>query len=66
MVFGTPNEDYDATVAATLLEQIGQELVSKAESNLLQRNVLSKAVRDPQKSRPGRTLKISELYVNAC
>jgi oxalate---CoA ligase len=61
MVFGTPNESYDPSRAAALLHSVGEEAISRAKDNLLYRGVLSKVVRDPQKSKPGRTLKISEM-----
>ncbi|KAA1468493.1 hypothetical protein DENSPDRAFT_833797 [Dentipellis sp. KUC8613] len=65
MVFGTPGEDYDATQAADLLHNVGEQSVAVAQANLLSRGILSKLVRDPKKSRPGRTLKISEINQNA-
>ncbi|KAF9073871.1 hypothetical protein BDP27DRAFT_1318300 [Rhodocollybia butyracea] len=55
IVLGTPNEVYKPDVASALLTSVGEEC----------RNVLSKLVRDPQKSQPGRLLKISEFNVNA-
>ncbi|KAI0320447.1 hypothetical protein OF83DRAFT_1213502 [Amylostereum chailletii] len=64
MVFGTPNERYDSDVAANLLHNFSEEAISNAQSSLLQRGVLAKLVRDPLKSRPGRTLKISEMNQN--
>jgi oxalate---CoA ligase len=63
MVFGMPAEHYDADLAATMLHRVGDQPVSLATSNLLRRGVLSKVVRDPKKMKPGRTLKISDLYV---
>ncbi|KAI0067924.1 hypothetical protein BV25DRAFT_1819394 [Artomyces pyxidatus] len=65
MVFGTPNESYDSTRASNLLHQLGEQPVSIAKSNLLARGILSKLVRDPHKSKPGRTMKISEINQNA-
>ncbi|KAI0308044.1 hypothetical protein B0F90DRAFT_1664967 [Multifurca ochricompacta] len=65
MVFGTPNEDYNTSRAAALLHSIGEQPISRAKDNLLSRGVLSKLIRDPQKSKPGRTLKISEINQNA-
>ncbi|TFY76774.1 hypothetical protein EWM64_g7235, partial [Hericium alpestre] len=65
MVFETPNENYDASAAAELLHDIGEQPVSVAQGNLLSRGVLSKLVRDPKKPKPGRTLKISEVNQNA-
>ncbi len=61
MVFGTPSEDYEPQRAANLLRSVGEEPVSKAKDNLLSRGVLSKLVKDPNKPKPGRTLKISEM-----
>jgi hypothetical protein len=64
MTFGTPHDVYDPVKGSQLLHGIGQDVVSVATSNLLGRGVLSKTIRDPQKSRPGRTLKISEVYLS--
>jgi len=61
MVFGTPTGVYDSKKASRLLHEIGEEPVSIATKNLLNRGVLSKRIRDPKKSAPGRTLKISEV-----
>ena len=62
MVFGTSSEDYDPHRAADLLRSVGEEqLVSKAKDNLLNLGVLSKVVKDPNKPKPGRTLKVSEM-----
>ena len=62
MIFGTPSEDYEPPRAASLLGSVGDEqLVSRAKDNLLSRGVLSKLVKDPNKPKPGRTLKISEM-----
>ncbi|THH21010.1 hypothetical protein EW146_g465 [Bondarzewia mesenterica] len=65
MVFGTPNDNYDSSQASNLLHSIGEQAVSIARSNLLSRGVLSKLIRDPQKTKPGRTFKISEVNQNA-
>ncbi|TFK57634.1 hypothetical protein OE88DRAFT_1620407 [Heliocybe sulcata] len=65
VVLGTPNEVYDPDAASRMLHQIGEEPVSKATSNMLERGVLSKLIRDPSKPRPGRTLRISEVNQNA-
>lgn len=62
MVFGTPNETYDASAASALLHAAGDGLVNEACKNLLADNVLAKLVRDPNKASPGRALKISEVY----
>ncbi len=61
MVFGTPNEHYVPSRGAALLRSVGEGAVSKAKDNLLSRGVLSKVVKDPQRPKPGRTLKISEM-----
>ena len=61
MVFGTPSENYVPSIGAALLRSVGEEAVSKAKDNLLSRGVLSKVVKDPQRLKPGRTLKISEM-----
>lgn len=61
MALGTPNERYDPESASTLLHNVGEQYVSPAARNLLNRGVLSKLVRDPQKQKPGRQLKISEV-----
>ena len=62
MIFGTPSEDYEPLRAADLLHSVGEEqLVLKAKDNLLSLGVLSKVVKDPNKPKPGRTLKISEM-----
>ncbi|KAG2160090.1 uncharacterized protein EDB93DRAFT_1324544 [Suillus bovinus] len=65
MVFGMSSEHYDADLAAGMLHGVGDQSVSLATSNLLRRGVLSKVVRDPQKMKPGRTLKISDVNQNA-
>ncbi|KAG2345257.1 hypothetical protein BDR05DRAFT_1058382 [Suillus weaverae] len=65
MVFGMSTEHYDADLAAELLHSAGDQSVSLATSNLLRRGVLSKVVRDPKKMKPGRTLKISDVNLNA-
>ncbi|KAG1889373.1 hypothetical protein F4604DRAFT_1877037 [Suillus subluteus] len=65
MVFGMSTEHYDADLAAELLHSAGDQSVSLATSNLLRRGVLSRVVRDPKKMKPGRTLKISDVNLNA-
>jgi len=60
MTLGTPHERYDPESGAALLHDLGEHHVSLATKNLLNRGVLSKLVRDPQKQKPGRQLKISE------
>ncbi|KAG5651227.1 hypothetical protein H0H81_009422 [Sphagnurus paluster] len=65
MTLGTPHERYDPEPASALLRNVGEQYVSIATKNLLSRGVLSKLVRDPQKEKPGRQLKISESNQNA-
>ncbi|KAG6896075.1 hypothetical protein C0992_010480 [Termitomyces sp. T32_za158] len=60
VTLGTPHECYDPELGSTLLHTIGEHYVSFATKNLLSRGVLSKLVRDLQKQKPGRQLKISE------
>ena len=47
MVFGTPNDRYNADAASALLHEFGEQTVAIAKKNLLARGVLSKLVRDP-------------------
>lgn len=61
MVIGTPNERYDADKASRMLHSVGEQATALAATTLLSRNVLSKLVRDPKKTIPGRTMKISEM-----
>ena len=65
MVFGTPNDRYNADAASALLHEFGEQTVAIAKKNLLARGVLSKLVRDPKKQRPGRRVKISDVNANA-
>lgn len=65
MTLGTPHERYDPELGAELLHSFGEQNVSAATKNLLNRGVLSKLVRDPEKQKPGRQLKISEGNQNA-
>ncbi|KIK99780.1 hypothetical protein PAXRUDRAFT_445053 [Paxillus rubicundulus Ve08.2h10] len=65
MVFGAPSELYNPVSATKLLHSAGEQSVSLARTNLLQQGVLSKLVRDPKKTKPGRTLKISDTNLNA-
>ncbi|KAI0662526.1 hypothetical protein C8Q70DRAFT_908850 [Cubamyces menziesii] len=65
MALGNPNETYDPDVASQLLKGVGEEPVRIATTDLLNRGVLAKTVRDPKKSKPGRTLKISDNNLNA-
>lgn len=66
MVLSTPSELYEVHAATELLQSIGEDPVKVATETMLGRGVLSKVVRDPSKSRPGRTLKISERCVRGC
>ena len=61
MALGTPNDTYDLDAASALLKSVGESPVTAATADLLERGVLSKVVRDPSKSKPGRTLRISEM-----
>ena len=61
MALGTPNEVYDPERASRLLASAGESSVRAAMSGLLEHGVISKVVRDPAKSKPGRLLKISEV-----
>lgn len=61
MTLGTPHEVYDPESASALLHTVGEQYVLPATKNLLSRGILSKLVRDPQKQKPGRQLKISEV-----
>ncbi|KAF9478011.1 hypothetical protein BDN70DRAFT_809556 [Pholiota conissans] len=65
MVMGTPPERYKPEQASSLLKSRGDEAINTATKNLLSRGILSKSQRDPQKQRPGRQLKISEINQNA-
>ncbi|KAL6299663.1 hypothetical protein BKA93DRAFT_741989 [Sparassis latifolia] len=65
MMLGTPHESYDPEAAAKALHLVGEEYVKNATMNLLSRGILTKVVRDPKKSRPGRTLRISDNNQNA-
>ncbi|KAI5123716.1 hypothetical protein M0805_000310 [Coniferiporia weirii] len=65
MVIGTPNESYDGSMAASLLQKAGEKDITVAMDNLLSQNVLARLVRDPSRLIPGRTAKISETNQNA-
>ena len=60
---GTAHEHYDAETAARLLRGLGEDTVAAATTSLLRRGILSKLIRDPKKTKPGRLLKISDPYV---
>lgn len=64
MVVSTPNELYNSDSASSLLKGVGEMEVGMAKDNLLTRNIFSKLVKDPTKLVPGRTIKISELYLS--
>ena len=63
IALGTPNEIYDAEVASRMLASAGEAAVKVAIADLLERGMISKVVRDPTKSKPGRLMKISEVLV---
>lgn len=63
MVLGTPNERYVIETANQLLKRFGDETVSSVAECMLEKGVFSKAVRDPKKPKPGRSLKISDQCV---
>ncbi|KAH9853100.1 hypothetical protein C2E23DRAFT_885087 [Lenzites betulinus] len=65
MALGNPNETYDPEVASQLMKGAGHEHVRTATTELLNRGVLAKTARDPTKTKPGRTLKISDNNLNA-
>ncbi|OBZ79916.1 Transcription factor tau subunit sfc3 [Grifola frondosa] len=65
MTLGTPHENYDPDSASQLLKSVGERAVQTATKTLLARGAVSKTVRDPQKSKPGRTFKISDSNLNA-
>ena len=60
---GTPPELYQPERGSALFQGIDGEVINTATKNLLSRGVLSKSQRDPHKQKPGRQLKISEVYV---
>lgn len=60
MALGTPSDKYDSEAAALMLKGIGEQNVKMASTELLDRGVLTKLVRDPSKPKPGRTLRISD------
>jgi transcription factor C subunit 3 len=61
MTLGAPTERYDTRQGALILKSVGQRDVEAAAKSMLSRGVLSKLVRDPEKSVPGRHLKISDM-----
>lgn len=60
---GMPPERYDPEIASVMLQSADQQAVALATKNLVNRGILSKSQRDPQKQKPGRQLKISEKFV---
>ncbi|KAF5355772.1 hypothetical protein D9756_004049 [Leucocoprinus leucothites] len=64
MTLGAPAERYNAGQGALILNSAGQKDVEAAVKSMLSRGILSKLVRDPQKSVPGRHLKISDVNLN--
>ncbi|PIL30968.1 transcription factor [Ganoderma sinense ZZ0214-1] len=65
IVLGNPKETYDADVASRLLKGVGEEPVRLTTTELLNRGVLARTLRDPTKTKPGRTLKISDNNSNS-
>ena len=65
MTLGTPNDAYDVDRASHLLSSVGDAPVKVAVHDLQARGVISLLARDPTKPKPGRTLKISDVYVIA-
>lgn len=64
MTLGTPSEFYFVDKATHLLNAAGSSAVKEAMHDLQERGVISQRNRDPKKSKPGRTLKISDGQVN--
>ena len=64
MVLGTPNERYVVETGNQLLQKFGDEAVSSVAESMLEKGIFSKAVRDAKKPKPGRSLKISDQYVD--
>lgn len=54
-------ERYDASQGALILQSVGQKNIEAAAKSMIARGVLSKLIRDPRKSTPGRHLKISDM-----
>ncbi|KAI0706049.1 hypothetical protein BC835DRAFT_1311874 [Cytidiella melzeri] len=65
MTLGTPSDIYDVDHATELLRSAGKEAVDVAVKDMLERGVVSKLLRDPNKNKPGRVLKISDQNQNA-
>lgn len=63
MTLSTPNEIYDSENASRLLTSVGEDSVTTAMRDMLENGVLSRVVRDPKRTKPGRMLKISESSV---
>ena len=64
MVVGTPNESYTVEIGNKLLERFGDDAVSSVAESMLERSLFSKIIRDAKKPKPGRSLKISDQYVD--
>lgn len=64
MVVGTPNERYSVETGSKLLKRFGDGAVSSVAESMLERSVFSKIIRDAKKPKPGRSLKISDQYVD--
>ena len=64
MVIGTPNERYAVETGNQLLKRFGDDAVSSVAESMLERSVFSKVVRDAKKPKPGRSLKVSDQYVD--
>ncbi|KAF8589533.1 hypothetical protein K439DRAFT_1332462 [Ramaria rubella] len=64
MTLATPEEEYDASDAALLLNNVGQHAVRQASEELLARGVISESGHNRRK-RPGRKLLISDLNEEA-
>lgn len=64
MTLGTPTEAYDIDQGSLVLKSVGDDVVKAAARDLQEQGVVSLVVSDPKKSRPGRTLKISDPCVS--
>lgn len=60
MVLSIPENGYDAGLASTFLEKIGRESVRLATGNLMDRGVITEAIKSDRKT-PGRNMRIAEL-----
>lgn len=64
MVVNTPNERYMVETGNKLLKRFGDEVVSSVAESMLERSIFSKIIRDAKKPKPGRSIKISDQYVD--